>query len=301
MIFKERKMSDELQMLQALDRRMALSPKDHKNYQHLLKGFRGEAQFDQLLANLSCAHIQIHDLLLEHNGTVFQIDSLLIMKEKIIVYEVKNYQGEFFFEQERFFKVPRQEIMNPLHQIGRTAPILTQLLRKHGFNIPIQFHVVFVNPEFTLFYAEQNTPIILPTQIKSHLQILDENNSRLNETHNRLAKKLVELHLNESPYQKQPEFEYGEMKKGVVCGCCGLMEVEVKGRKVYCKHCNWVEHLDTVIVKLIMEYKLLFPNKKVTVSAIDEWCGSLISLKSISRILGQYFTRKGSFRWTYYE
>ena len=301
MIYKQREMTGELRLLHALDRLLTLSPKDRKNYLHLLKGLKGERRFDKLLNNLKCDHIQIHDLLLEHNGTVFQIDTLLITKEKVFVYEVKNYQGEFFFDQERFFKVPRQEIMNPLHQIGRSAPALTQLLRKHGYNLPIQFHVVFVNPEFTLFHAEQNTPIILPTQISDHLRMLNGFGSKLNQTHKHLAEKLIELHLKESPYQNRPEYEYDEVKKGVVCGGCGLMAVEVKGRKVYCKHCNWVENLNTATVGLIKEYQLLFPDKKVTVSAIDDWCDSLISLKSISRILGQHFTRKGNLRWSYYE
>lgn len=218
MIYKQREMTGELRLLHALDRRLTLSPKDRKNYLHLLKGLKGERRFDKLLNNLKCDHIQIHDLLLEHNGTVFQIDTLLITKEKVFVYEVKNYQGEFFFDQERFFKVPRQEIMNPLHQIGRSAPALTQLLRKHGYNLPIQFHVVFVNPEFTLFHAEQNTPIILPTQISDHLRMLNGFGSKLNQTHKHLAEKLIELHLKESPYQNRPEYEYDEVKKGVVCG-----------------------------------------------------------------------------------
>lgn len=106
MIYKQREMTGELRLLHALDRRLTLSPKDRKNYLHLLKGLKGERRFDKLLNNLKCDHIQIHDLLLEHNGTVFQIDTLLITKEKVFVYEVKNYQGEFFFDQERFFKVP---------------------------------------------------------------------------------------------------------------------------------------------------------------------------------------------------
>lgn len=106
MIYKQREMTGELRLLHALDRRLTLSPKDRKNYLHLLKGLKGERRFDKLLNNLKCDHIQIHDLLLEHNGTVFQIDTLLITKEKVFVYEVKNYQGEFFFIKKDSSKFP---------------------------------------------------------------------------------------------------------------------------------------------------------------------------------------------------
>ena len=86
MIYKQREMTGELRLLHALDRRLTLSPKDRKNYLHLLKGLKGERRFDKLLNNLKCDHIQIHDLLLEHNGTFLKIDSLLITKEIVFVY-----------------------------------------------------------------------------------------------------------------------------------------------------------------------------------------------------------------------
>ena len=301
MIMKPREMTAELLMLDALHNRMTLPPQDRKNYVHLQKGYEGEQQFDHLLGGLECDHIQLHDLLLEYSGTVFQIDTLLITKEKIFVYEVKNYQGEFFFEQEKFMKYPHQEIMNPLHQIGRSAPMLTQLLRKLGFNLPIQFHIVFINLEFTLYHADKNPTIILPTQLNQHLRLLHEITTRLSQNHHRLAEKLVELHLEKSPYQKRPEYTYDEIRKGIVCGGCGLMEVELKGRKYYCAYCNWTEQVSTVITSSIKEFQLLFPEKKVTVSTIGDWCGGTVSLKTISRVLNQNFTRKGKMRWSYYE
>lgn len=49
MIYKQREMTGELRLLHALDRRLTLSPKDRKNYLHLLKGLKGERRFDKLL------------------------------------------------------------------------------------------------------------------------------------------------------------------------------------------------------------------------------------------------------------
>ncbi|MFC0015182.1 MULTISPECIES: nuclease-related domain-containing protein [Allobacillus] len=214
MIYNERSKPLELLQLEVLAHRTTLSPKEQSDLVKLKKGFEGERLFDFMLEGLSKQHLQVNDLLLTFNGTVFQIDTLLITQDKIFVYEVKNFDGEFIYEQEKYFKYPQQEIQNPLHQIARSTSLLTQLIRKLGFNWPIQSYVIFVNKNFTLFNAPPNTSMILPTQIGSHLEYLQTIPSHLNRVHKRLAEKLIERHLDESPFQKKSSYSYDQVKKG---------------------------------------------------------------------------------------
>ncbi|WP_409973457.1 nuclease-related domain-containing protein [Bacillus sp. Bva_UNVM-123] len=87
---------DELKIFRILNVRMSLSDRDKKKYENLEKGFRGEQAFDEWLLALTCDCIILNNLLLEANNTVFQIDSLLITREKIYLFEVKNYEGDLY-------------------------------------------------------------------------------------------------------------------------------------------------------------------------------------------------------------
>ncbi|WP_084043135.1 nuclease-related domain-containing protein [Bacillus sp. J37] len=45
------------------------------------------------------------------NNTLFQIDSLLIFLKTIYIYEVKNYQGNFYYDSDRLYKQPSQKLI----------------------------------------------------------------------------------------------------------------------------------------------------------------------------------------------
>jgi len=137
--------------------------------------------FDTLTEKLQCECLILNDLLLEINNTTFQIDSLLILQEAIYFYEVKNFEGDYYYESDKIYKNPKTEIINPLHQLSRSESLLRQLLLKQGYTLPIHAFVVFINPTFTLYQAPLNQPIIFPTQIKNHL-------SNINTTPTKLSK-----------------------------------------------------------------------------------------------------------------
>lgn len=58
------------------------------------------------------------------NNTTFQIDSLIITHEKVYLYEIKNYEGDYFYQADKLYKKPRFEIINPLHQLSRSKALL---------------------------------------------------------------------------------------------------------------------------------------------------------------------------------
>ncbi|MBR7554868.1 nuclease-related domain-containing protein [Allobacillus sp. GCM10007491] len=300
MILKERSKPLELQRLEVLNRRISLTTKQHTNYLQYSKGYEGERLFDSLVQDFSEKHIVLTDLLLQFNDTVFQIDSLLITQEKILIYEVKNFTGEYIFEQDKFLKLPQQEIQNPLHQVARSSSLLTQLIRRAGFNLPTQSHVIFVNRNFTLFNAPPNTAMILPTQIEGHLKYLQTIPSRHNDLHKRLMEKLIELHLDKSPYQQQFDYTYEEIKKGITCARCHSYKIKLIGRMINCNDCDLSESYVDSVIRTINEFLILFPDMKLTVINVYELCGELISKKVISHTLQKNFKKMGSNRWTYY-
>lgn len=171
MLYKKRKKSTELVILELLDRRKGLSKKERRYYLNLAKGYKGEVKFDHLTGRLHCECFILNDLLLNINNTTFQIDSLIVAPGIVYFYEVKNYDGDYYYEADRLFKMPKREVNNPLHQLIRSESLLRQLLLRHGFNFQIDASIVFINSKFTLYQAPLNQPIIFPTQVHQHMKI----------------------------------------------------------------------------------------------------------------------------------
>ena len=146
MPYKSRTESAELLILKSLNTRMNLSEKDKQHYFNLKKGYKGEILFDSLTEKLHCECFILNDLLLNLNNSTFQIDSLIISSETIYLFEVKNYEGDYYYESDRLYKKPKFEISNPLSQLSRSESLLRQLLQNLGFNIPIRCFSRFYQP-----------------------------------------------------------------------------------------------------------------------------------------------------------
>ncbi|WP_010093606.1 nuclease-related domain-containing protein [Ornithinibacillus scapharcae] len=302
MIIKSRTKSKQLIILELLDKRYSLASDDKQYCLNLSKGYEGEVIFDTLTKDLHCDCLIINDLLLESKNTTFQIDTLIITKEKIYVYEIKNYEGDYYFETDKLYKKPNYEIVNPLNQLSRSTSLIRQLLLTLGYNLPIQSFVIFINSNFTLYQAPMDKPIIFPTQVKSHLSLLNTIQSTVNEKHRKLAENLIQLHKKESAHIQIPSYDYSQLTKGITCfHCNSFIRKHALGPKQYiCSNCQHAELIDKAILENIREYKLLFPNEKITTSSISDWC-EVVSERRIRNLLNRYFTKKGEHRWSYYE
>ncbi|WP_068676555.1 nuclease-related domain-containing protein [Oceanobacillus sp. Castelsardo] len=300
MAYKERTKSKELAILEILNDRMQLAKKDKQHYFNLKKGYEGEVMFDSLTEKLQCECLILNDLLLEVNNTTFQIDSLIIVQGKIHFYEVKNFEGDYYYESDKLYKKHKLEIINPLHQLSRSESLLRQLLLNHGFNLPIDASVVFINPKFTLYQLPLDKPIIFPTQIKSYLANLNATPSKLTKKHKKLADQLLALHMTESPYEKLPSYSYDQLQKGIICPNCHSFSATIGLKHYKCTKCQHKELLDEAVLRSIKEFKLLFPNKKLTTKTIHNWC-QVVPERRIRNILLRKFTKIGEHRWSYFE
>jgi hypothetical protein len=299
MEYKARTVPMELQLLEILHTRTDLGEKEKQTYFSLKKGYEGELRFDRFTSELNLDCLVLKDLLLQAGNHIFQIDTLLTA-DSIYIYEVKNFEGDFYYKDDRLYNKSDYEISNPLIQLNRSESLLRQLLQSIGINTAIHSSVVFINPAFTLYQAPIDKPIIYPTQLNRYMKQLNSVPSRIGKKHKALADKLISLHLTESPYQQLPEYEYGELRKGVVCRLCKSYGVAVQGMKVICKSCGGIELVEDAVMRSVEEFKLLFPSERVTTRAIQEWC-KLFPEKRISRILHKHFKPIGASRWVYYE
>jgi hypothetical protein len=293
MIIKQRFEPAELKLLRCLNIRMNLSVKKTNYYWNLEKGFKGEQKFDVWLENLSNDGLILNDLLLESNNTVFQIDTLLISQNTLYLFEVKNYEGDFYVDADRWYTISKTEIQNPLLQLKRSESLFRRLLQDLGFNSSIETYLLFVNPDFYLYQAPLNLPIIFPTQLNRFMNKINLSASKLQDRHSKFAEQLVSIHIKESPYTRLPDYNYDKLEKGITCACCYSFIPVFKEDTLVCKVCACKEDVASAVLRSVEEFKILFPDRKITTNTIHEWCKVINSKKTIRRILSKNFKLMG--------
>ncbi|SDI80624.1 nuclease-related domain-containing protein [Natribacillus halophilus] len=295
---KEREPSLELKVLRLLNPRMNLP--DDQYYMNLEKGYAGELKLDVWLEGLRNDCLVVNDLLLKHKGKIFQIDSLVIFQRMIHLFDSKYHKGDFYLDDNKWKTIVADEITSPLPQLERCESLLSQLLRQRlNMNLPIEAYLVFTHPEFTLYHASPELPAIFPTQFNSFMKKMNNLGSKLDRSHEKLAEQLVALHLHESPNTQWPEYDFGQLKKGVVCSECSSFMIE-KGRIWICAACGQKENSQSAILRSIREFKILFPRERITTPTIIEWCKVEGDRKKVYRTLTKHFKKVGSKSASYY-
>ncbi|MEC1720367.1 nuclease-related domain-containing protein [Schinkia azotoformans] len=285
---KPRFVSDELKLLRFLYSRMEFPIDDLRRYENLEKGFKGEQQFDIWSEDILIDGLLLNDLLFEVNNTVFQIDSTLISQGTLFQFEVKNFEGDYYLEGDKWLTLSGSTIRNPLHQLERSEILLKQLLQNNGYNMHIESYLIFINPNFHLYHAPINQSIIFPSQLSRFLDKLNRTPSKLNGKHSKLAETLVSKQTFQSPYKRLPNYEYDQLEKGIYCPHCRtFVDVTLK-----CK-CGFEEAPSAAILRSIEEFRWLFPDEKITTNRIYEWCKGNKSIRTIRRILANNFEYEG--------
>ena len=298
----ERSESRELLIMRNLNARMALSSSDKKNYFNMEKGYEGEVQFDALLAEeLKRDCLAFQGLRLDPDSNEFQIDTVLHFKETIYLIDVKNYEGEYYYNSKGLFIKNGNEVKDPLIQLKRCLSLFRQFLAKNGFTFTVEACVLFINPEFTLYQAPLNEPIILPTEIPRFLKKLNCLPSNLSIKHEKLANLMVSKNLPTSRFATIPSYKYNELEKGQRCFVCGSLCTVSRENRIVCEKCDHREKIDLAIIRSVEEIKLLFPERKITTCLVQEWCNGIVNKKRIAKILKENLNLKGYGQWTYYE
>lgn len=301
MLLKDRTESRELLVLRSLNKRMELTQKEKFHLFNLEKGYEGEVKFDQQAEALQEERYIINDLLLELNNSYFQIDKLINSQGVIHLLDIKNFEGDCYLESDKLYSVATgREYKNPVIQLKRSETLFRQLLQTLKQNYLVESTVIFINPEFTLFNASRDQPIILPSQVNRFLKEIN-NPSKLNDGHKKLAQQLISLHQPNNPFTILPKYKYEQIQKGMFCKICDSLLVATKNYDFVCGKCGEHEKIEMAILRNAIEYMLLFPERKITTQSIYEWCNVDLNKRTFCRILKKNFTPYGNTRDTYYK
>lgn len=291
MLYKKRTKSPTLQKMEILDRRMNFPNKNKKYLYHLQGGFTGELALDKPTSQLGDEFLVLNDLSLRSElANSFQIDSLILSRNRIRFYEAKNYSGDYSYGEELYFKEPNFEISNPLIQLQTTKNKLKILTKELNCDFSVQGYVAFVHPEFTLFNMPKDNKLLMPSQLNRHFSQMQSQTTNLTQAERHFATQLLDNHTEQPLFENDiPAYSYATLKKGIYCKTCGSFNLSKNQKSYTCHLCSYKGSLHSALATNIMEYRLLFPNDKLKSSVLYDWCGGFISMKSIQRELNADF------------
>lgn len=213
-MFSKPRKSEKHKRLEVLQKRSVLSTQQQHSLTRMASGFEGESYLHQLLkSDVSCEPIQLFDLLLDVNNSECQTDCLLLFQNECILIEVKHFQGDFYIENNQWYKRSKEEIKNPFHQLQRTELLPKQFFKQNQIYLPIKALVVFTHPEFQLYQAPINIPAIFPTQLPRFIRNLQNIPCNLHHPHKQMVNKLTSQYVVTSKYETRPVYHFPELKK----------------------------------------------------------------------------------------
>ncbi len=295
-----RQKSLELRILEVLRPRMKLAGEDELRYLSLTKGYEGEIFFDNVMDNYSKDWLVLKNLLFEMNHSLFQVDTLVIYHDLIHLFDVKNFEGDFFIEGDKWYSANKKEVTNPLHQLQRCERLFLRLLHESNCYLPIQSYLPFVNPEFYLYQARLNQPFIFLPQLKRFLSKLCSRPVKLQKSHFALAEKLLALNIENYRNMKLPIYTFEMLRKGIICERCHQFVELLNDKMVICRHCGKIEGIHPAVLRSVEEFRLLFPEEKVTTKAVFEWCNGTASERIIQKDLKESYRICGKSKGVYY-
>lgn len=295
-------------MLEALGRRMGLDVDAVGRLDVLRKGFVGEVLFagalgEGLRSGSGC--VVLYDLLLRANGSVFQLDCVVIREGEVLLLEVKNYEGDYVFRDERFYHVGSgQVVKNPLNQLERSEFLLGKVLGRLGFDCSIRARVVFVHPGFMLFQAPLGLPVIYPSQVGRFVRSLNGRGARVSGERWKLARRLFAHQIVEERLDRVPGYDFAGLRKGMCClDCRGFLVMRGGSwdRVLVCEGCGCLEGRESAVLRSVVEFDLLFPDDAITTRVIWKWCGGVLSMRVVRKILDRFLYPVGGGRYRRFE
>lgn len=299
MFLNRRLMSPELLYYKALGKRTELNFEEKRNLYNIEKGFEGECLYDQVFDETGHDSVYVlRDLYLKTGKSVTQFDSIIISDERVAVNEIKNYSGDYHFENNSWFRNGRQLKDNAHNQLSRDKGKIIQLRDESKMKFYVDGAVIFMGDDFRLTTESEHvwSETVMRNQLRNYFRKFRD--ERLGGS----AKDIV--HLVKSAIAENPYFEeaadLGRIKRGLYCGECESFELIKKRFQFKCSACGTVESNETHLLRTMSDHKYLFYKQPITKQSILRLIDNQISEDGVYRFLKKHCHSEGNGRKTTY-
>ncbi|MBH0169405.1 nuclease-related domain-containing protein [Fictibacillus sp. 18YEL24] len=292
MIKKHRSKPIIIYKLKSLLKRMTHSELKIEDIQNALRkyesGYRGEQSMDYFYRYLPQNNLYfLHGIRISHHDYFFQMDTLIITPNFLLIIESKNIAGHLYFESSydgmiRTLNNQRDSFDNPVEQVKRQSFHLMHLLQKLKItDLPIESLVVMTNSkaitEFSSTYKEARSKVIKSSGLMSKFEELSNKNIKeilqSNEM-KRLIKYLIKQHTPDEPDVCSTfQIDRSSLLRGVFCPSCETEILKRVKRSWYCFTCK--SYYNKAHEAALVDYALL-----ISSSISNQSCKQFLNLST---------------------
>lgn len=300
------KKSHELIQLEICQRRgIVLDDHKMKRLYTLSKGFEGEHTVYQWLQNYGRGQLDLVTDYWFNHGKDMQVDLLVLLRNRWIVIEVKNYFGHFEYRNHECYLNGKLMSDNHFNQLAHRTKRLQHIANDFDNNIKVESVMVFIDEHCEVnISAEAPTRVIQRHQLRAFIQTLT------NEQEYHAGSQKVIHHLEKyrvaSPFQPieiDGQKVAREFRRGLACSECRQFNINTSLLYLRCKSCGHEEYKKSAVQRMALELRYIYyyQPEKITSGIILEYCGGLISKRTIVRSLRSTYPLVNKSSKSYYE
>lgn len=260
----------------------------------LVTGYEGEEDFARIVRQyLPHRSLFLTNFIFEQPSYA-QIDGILLMSDRIHLYEVKNYDAHCSITEGKLYYNHRHINHNPIQQIERATDYFRNILIQNKLNISLQPHLVLIHPFATLEQDDSvQIPILLRNQLRHHFQMIDSSMH----SHPRYDPTTIHDILNYYQindwhnYFEQHSFNLSDLRAGVYCTNCGSFYMEKTTYYFKCQHCHTSISKKAALDYLIQECAALTPGEVIKTKDLFYLIDQSLSPNWVYRMLNQKLDR----------
>lgn len=301
------KLPTQLDMLKILDKRQGLKSKDRELYKRLKAGLSGEEIFHQMLKLEGEEDWTVlRNVWLDYYGSC-EFDSIIFTGQALYIFEIKNYNGHFKYE-DGICTINGNKIShNCVAQAQRAYRNMKNICKENSLHVNIYCVLVFIGENCTV---EINSPtdgliILQRNQLSSFISKIIEEETQLRYNQKINVQKVLGV-LNDkaviNPFLRDPisEEELKKLKRGIYCSHCSNFNLDIKKNYVSCP-CGMHEPRIEAAIRTICEFGVLNYNCDLTKKELMGFMDNQISSSYFKKIVNIHFTVIKKGRSTYYQ
>ncbi|WP_342508994.1 nuclease-related domain-containing protein [Sporosarcina sp. FSL K6-2383] len=213
-------------------------------------GYSGECNVDSYIERTQFPHsmkifTDVH--LCNSPKFTFQIDTLILTEQYILIIEVKNLKDSVQFIPNpphlvQILETGDEVVLDcPVYQIESNKSNLDEWLRQRGIHLKTLGLLVLANPNTKVIDTPNDFPIIYKKQIPFYLQKLRPAENIL--TVNQIQELAKQIHAEQQQFNPFPLCSYyhispNDLRKGLLCRDCHG-QLQQKNRETwYCQRCS---------------------------------------------------------------
>lgn len=284
MFLTERRKSNEHTYLETLSKRAILTEEEEKRLSWLQRGFEGEQLYDQIFDEVGHKDLNIfRDIWIQADKSLTQIDALIVTDETVFINEIKNYSGNYKYEN-NIWQIGKIQISDdPIIQSKRAASKLIKIFRENKINVKTDFNIIFPNPYFILStddsYCRSKT--VKREMMKQYFRSQQQLSSWSN------ADRIVQIiqdHIVLEP-QYKASIDQSRLTLGRQCLKCSSFELNLNRYSTTCKICSDKATNKDHVQAAIRDHNILFTLSNIKSRDIRTFINNEVSKSTVKRYI----------------